>query len=67
MTEERPCNNCIYHDGSCIHWDCTPITRKEAEYAVKTLRDLAERYGDHNMVCVGDIIEARGEKDDRKN
>ena len=54
---ERPCCNCIFHDVSCHHWDCTPITRNEAESAVRVLRDLAERFEDHTMICVGDIIE----------
>lgn len=43
MKDERPCDKCIFHDGTCHHWNCEPITRNEAEVAVKTLRDLAAR------------------------
>ena len=56
MKDERPCEKCIYHDGHCHHWDCEPITRNEAEAAVRMLRDLAERFEPQNMVCVGDIV-----------
>ena len=56
MKDERPCEKCIYHDGHCHHWNCEPITRNEAEAAVRALRELAERFGDHDMVCVGDIM-----------
>ena len=54
---DRPCEKCIYHDGTCHHWDCEPITRNEVEAAVKVLRDLAKRFEAHDMVCVGDIVE----------
>ena len=42
MKDERPCDKCIFHDGTCHHWDCKPITRSEAELAVDTLRELAK-------------------------
>lgn len=56
MKDTRDCPNCIFHDLTCRRWDCKEITRIEAEHAVDTLRDLAERYDLHNMVCVGDIL-----------
>ena len=56
MKDERPCDKCIFHDGTCHHWNCDPITRNEAEAAVKTLRDLAKTCEPHHMVCVGDIV-----------
>lgn len=55
MKNERPYDKCIFHDGTCHHWNCEPITRNEAEAAVRVLRDLAERFEPQNMVCVGDI------------
>ena len=56
MKDERPCYKCIFHDGNCKRWDCRPITRNEAEAAVKILRDLAKTCEPHHMVCVGDIV-----------
>ena len=52
---DRPCEKCIYHDRHCHHWNCEPITRNEAEAAVRVLHDLAERFEPQSMVCVGDI------------
>ena len=52
---DRPCEKCIYHDGHCHHWNCEPITRNEAEAAVRALKELAKVCEPHDMICVGDL------------
>ena len=51
----RPCEKCIYHDGHCHHWNCEPITRNEAEAAVRALKELAKVCEPHDMIRVGDL------------
>lgn len=51
----RPCEKCIYHDGHCHHWNCEPITRNEAEAAVRALKELAKVCEPHDMICDGDL------------
>ena len=55
MSDERPCNECIFHDNTCTRWTCRPITRKTAEGMFDIVLDLLTKYADHDMVCVGDI------------
>lgn len=40
MKDTRDCPNCIFHDLTCMRWECKEITRDEAENAVDTLRNF---------------------------
>jgi hypothetical protein len=43
-TEERKCNECIYHTGGqCRKWECRFTSVKEAEEALKKIHDTEAR------------------------
>lgn len=63
MKDERPCNECIFHDNTCTRWECKPITRQTAEKMFDKILELCEKYEAQNMVCVGDITKEMQNED----
>lgn len=41
--EDRPCWDCIWHDGECLSWDCDYLSRRD-------LRKLAKSANLHDMI-----------------
>ena len=61
MTDERDCEECIFHDVNCRVWSCNCITREEAKKAVEKAR-LIEKTREEIAILI-EQLEARNLSD----